>query len=452
MTTPKQTSNTKNNPPIQHRDAASKPVDDYWFYIETYVHIALKKESLLLYNTFNGKILEYNPNDSANDSAKIFALVRRLMSAKNLWIIRLKARELQDPVIGGFVRAVRGALMGDLLNTAWSENKPIQTVPMVTIEKDVRHLKEKNRRSVGEGLMEYLAELSIHINSRCDRDCACCESAFRQFHCCTRSRGGSGELALSAIETLLIETLTASISSINILGGDITAYSRFEELVKQLETHGAEKCYVVHYKNVAEGAEQLGIINPADSRLKIPVTFPLDRKALETANQVLTKIKMDASFSFMIESEADYEAAETISAALELEDYAYAPFYNGGNLEFFRQNVFSDKEEILAAEPSLREIYQNGEVNSLNFGRLSVYANGDMHANANGARLGILGDTFIYEALYKELYEGKSWRRIRKNLSPCKSCTFHALCPPPSDYTHAIGRNDLCFKGISSEA
>ncbi len=50
----------------------------------------------------------------------------------------------------------------------------------------------------------------------------------------------------------------------------------------------------------------------------------------------------------------------------------------------------------------------------------------------------------IHGRTYKEMYRGKSWRRIRKKVEPCKKCTFEALCPPLSNYEYALGANNLC--------
>lgn len=429
---------------LHHAKAAQK---DYWFYIETYVHISMKKDSLLLYNTFTGTALEY----SGNTPAKVFALVRRLLHRGNLWIIRLSINDLKDPEIGGFVQAVRSRFMGDLLGTSWSDGKPVQTVPIVTIEKSVERLKGKDRRSVGEGLMEHLSELFFYINSRCSQDCRICQAAYKQFPCCTRAKGGSRELSTALIETLLIQVTASSISKINIHGGDITEFKELNKLVHLLEKNTAKKTYVVHYKNMAARGERLGILTPGHSHLKIPVTFPLDKASLEAALEVLGKIAVEATFCFIIQSEAEYDAAEALISTLAIPDYTFLPFFNGENLEFFQQNVFFEKDEILQSKPSLRDIYQNGEVNSLNFGRLSVFGNRHLHANPNAPRLGILGKDSIYDVLYNELYRGKSWRRVRKHQQPCKGCTFREVCPPLSNYTHALGRNDLCFKGISQQ-
>ncbi len=417
----------------------------YWFYVETYVHISIKKESLLLYNTYTGKTLEY----SGESHGKVLSLVRRLQSRENLWVVRLTEKDLQDSVIADFVRTIRDCFMGDLLDTSYSKGRPIQTVPIVTIRKNARLLKIQGNRSVGENMMEYLSELSIHINSECRRDCGICSAAYRQFQCCTTEKSGNRELELLKIQVLLKQLAPGSLSKINILGGDILTYGKLEELIETLNIYPVNKTFIVQYENLSDKTNILRTLVPQSTILKIPVTFPIDKEKLLGALETVKTTGIDAAFTFILQEEAECEEAEALITSLQIPNYDFKPFFNGKNLDFFQRNVYFEKEEILDSKPSLREIYQNSEVNSLSFGRLTIFSNGHIHANVNAPRLGILGADSIYDVLYKELYHGRSWRRIRKNVAPCKGCNFNSLCPPLSNYVYAVGRNDLCFKGIS---
>jgi pseudo-rSAM protein len=185
-------------------------------------------------------------------------------------------------------------------------------------------------------------------------------------------------------------------------------------------------------------------VNPASSSLKVLVPSPINQENLKAALRILGKSKLQSEFIFMIQDEHEFEKAESVVASLQIGNYDYQPLFNGENLEFFKENVFITKEEILGSKPGMNDIYARSEVNSLNFGKLIVSAAGRIYADVNASVLGILGKDSIYDVLYRETYHGKSWRRVRKNVEPCKRCTFQALCPPLSDYTYALGRNDLC--------
>lgn len=417
----------------------------FWFYIETYVHISIKADSLMLYNTFTGKILEY----SGPSCRKAVNLVRRMLSRKNLWTIRLTETDLRDSVISEFVHNVRAHFMGDVLDTVFSRKKPVQTPPTVTIENSVRKLKSKIIRSVGEGVLEHLTEINLHINASCRQNCSMCATAYRQFPCCVVPRSGKRELDLVQIEGLLNQLASGALSRLNILGGDIFAYKKFGELTHILNHFPVHKTYFVHYKNVAQQGELLTMLNPESSGLLIPADGPLDEEKLAQALTAVQASGLEATVMFVIKDDGEFEAAEAAIRNLNIAKYDFKPFYNGKNLEFFRQNVFIEKEALLESKPTLRDIYKNGEVNSLNFGRLTIFSDGGIHASVNTSRLGVLGRDLLLDVLSKELLQGYAWRRIRKNTTPCKSCHFNHLCPPISNYAYAIGRNDLCFKASS---
>lgn len=420
----------------------------YWFYIETYVHISIKKDSLLLYNSLNGKALEY----SGAPHRKILNLVKRLQSPGNLQVIRLKEKDLQDPIIGQFVRDLRTFFMGDLIDTSCSKGRPVQMMPIVKIQKDVKFLKQETSRSVGEDMIEYLSEIFLYINNECYQCCDMCIAAYKQFPCCTTAINPTGEpkqkkdLDLESIKSLFEEFTGSSTANLNVLGGNIFRYSKFKELTKIVNVIPGRKTFYSHYSNVIDEGGKLKLLDPNSSLVKILAPSPIDEEKLKIALDIVGNAGLNSKFIFVIQNEAEFEKAETAIVALLIDNYEYQPFYNGKNLMVFEENIFMDKEEILGAKPSLKDIYQNSVVNNLNFGRLTVLNNGHIYANVNASRLGILGKDSLYDVLYKEMYHGKSWRRIRKNLAPCKGCTFQALCPPTSNYSFAIGRNDLCFK------
>jgi pseudo-rSAM protein len=84
------------------------------------------------------------------------------------------------------------------------------------------------------------------------------------------------------------------------------------------------------------------------------------------------------------------------------------------------------------------------KMNPSNFGKLIVNTNGDCYANINAAKLGNIYRDTLYEIIYKETRMGKSWRRVRSRVEPCKRCLYALLCPPLSNYEYVINRNNLC--------
>jgi pseudo-rSAM protein len=433
---------------------------NYWFVLDNYVHIALKGDALLFYNPYTGGILEYGAG-GAEETAGIIKLVKRLQSAKNQGVVRLTQKELSDPVISQFVNHMRGAFMADMMDTSLSKGKPVQMLPYLKVHKDVEKIKKFPTRSIGEDMMKYLAEVSIYINRSCSLDCDMCASAYRQFLCCTRApstagtgaRQGKNEMDISTLARLLEQLKGLPRMRINVLGGDIFKYPELEQLLSLLKQLPPSIKYVFysHYLNLPGGPEKFASFPPSSS-VRIPVTFPVLpekkeqwQRALETRNHCQS-LGIDSRFLFVIAAESDFAEAEELIETHELDDYEFRPFYNGANRAFFEENVFLDKEDILEAKPAMREILARQLVNPFHFGTLTVLSNGHIHANVNLPRLGVLEKDGISDVVYKEMNRGKSWRRIRKKLEPCKHCVFEALCPPLSNYEYALGRNNLCYK------
>jgi pseudo-rSAM protein len=414
---------------------------NFWFILDNYVHVSLKGNSLMFYNPLTGKILEYTGSES------IIKLVKRLQSPKNLLVIRLTETELLNPEISQFVRDLRGYFMGDLLDTSLEKGKPVQMMPVVKVHKDAEIIKKSPSRSVGEHMMQYLAEVSIYINNTCSLDCEICGSAYKQFLCCTRAGGkGKEETDILTIKHLFRQLKASPLVRVNILGGDIGKFSKLDELSAVLDgqSQSFKKVFYIHYLNLLHQEEKFVLSRGDSLSLKILVTFPVEKDRWQQVLETLQANDIDAHFLFIIRSESELAEAEELVSLFHLDNYSLHPFYNGRNLLFFRQNIFLDREDLQEAKPTSGEILARQVVNPLHFGTLTVLNNGDVHANVNESRLGTLKRDSIYDMVYKEMARGKSWRRIRKKMEPCKSCTFEALCPPLSNYEYALGRNDLC--------
>lgn len=413
----------------------------FWFILDNYVHVSLKGNSVMFYNPLNGKILEYTGSES------IIKLVKRLQSPKNLLVIRLTETELLNPGISQFVRDLRGYLMGDLVDTSIAKGKPIQMMPMVKVHKDAEIIKTSPSGSVGEHMMLYLAEVSIYINNTCSLDCEICGAAYKQFLCCTRAAGtGKEEADMLTIKHLFRQLKASPLSRVNILGGDICQFSKLDELAAVLngQSQSFKKVFYIHYLNLLHQEEKFVLFRGDSFSLKILVTFPVEKNQWKRVLESLQANDIDPQFLFIICSEREITEAEELVSLFHLDNYSFHPFYNGRNLPFFRQNIFLDREDLQEAKPTSGEILARQLVNPLHFGTLTVLSNGDVHANVNESRLGTLKRDSIYDLVYKEMVRGKSWRRIRKRIEPCKHCTFEALCPPLSNYEYALGRNNLC--------
>ena len=391
----------------------------FWFYIEPFVHIALKKNHLLLYNTLNGKAIEQtafspsggngqvasaaykssgnsvleNADRNAGFSSKIFNICKKLLSKKNLRVIRLTETELlKNLLLAKFIKKVINYHMGDLLEVSLSAGKPMQLAPMLSIQRDVERLRKDPGHSVGEYVLNYLDEISFYINDGYELDMPIFYSGWQQFLCGIKSRGRNRELELEKIGTLLDEAAGSPLSRINILGGNIFNYSKFPALLALLGSHKAVKTFHLHYTQLENREKELYDMAAQDSaKLRVLIDFPLQEKQLAGAFQSVEEKNLDTVFEFIVASEADFRKAQELIAALKIAGYSFQPFYNGRNLGFFKKYVFLKKQAVLASKPTIEEVLSRSVVNAVNFGRLTALPNGSVYANVNAGKLGRLG-------------------------------------------------------------
>ena len=410
----------------------------YWFYIDSYVHISVKKDAALFYNSYSGKILEYE------GEPKIMRLVKKLCLPENLRVIPLWESELNNPIIKAFVFNIRKNFMGDLLEASASKTKPAQLPPFVKINKDIDFLKRDKNRSVGEDIMDYLTDIYIYINVKCHRNCIICNLAYRQLPYCTSNQLRKHELAIDYLKILESETRSAPYLDYHILGGNILKYSMFDQALELIKSFNNQKFFYLHYLNLESSKECLQKIKKAGVILMILVNWPLDEKQLKFSLKTLFASGIDYKLTFIIRDEQDFQNADKIINGYKLKNFEFKALYTGCNLAFFEKNIYIEKNEITEVHPSLKDIYSRSLINVFHFGKLTILPNRNVYADINASCLGILGQNSIYDIMMKELIKGKSWRKIRRNVLPCKSCTYECLCPPISNYNTIIGRNDLC--------
>ena len=415
-------------------------MNPYWLYLHPYVHSAIKKERAVIYNTLNGKILEYKENK------KIVRLINRLNSDSNLYVIKLKEEEI-DASLSQFIKDIRKFYMGDLIDTIHSPNKPIQLKPMLNLQKTFDYLTTYGNKSkilINDELGEYLNVVTLYINDRCDLSCPMCSTAYKQFLCCFKTDIGRKEIAINHISQLINEIKNINLYKFNILGGNIFLYSKLFELIPLLNSINVIKEFYVHYLHLDDGREYSELFSDENNHLSIFIHFPLKMEEFNQRMSLLNHYDIGKRIHFLIEKDEDMAKAERVISDYQIEDYILTPYYNGNNLKFFKENVFLNRDSIIESKPTMNDIFARMTINTSDFKKLTILSNGDVYANLNNPKIGKLGKDYLFDLMYKELNEGKSWTKVRKHVSPCKGCVYNALCPPISNYEYIIGRYNLC--------
>lgn len=373
----------------------------YWFKIEPYVYVTIAENKALLYNTLDGAHMEsYSPN--------VIKLLSELLQKDNYGVILLTNEKYHNPEIFHFITELRDKYMGDIINTSFSQYKPIQILPYYNWG-ETHELFKKHNFFVGKKILTYLSEISIYFDKETDAE-----------HL-----------------ILYLQSLPEGLK-INLIGNikEISDYNRLLDILNQIPSLKKLICF---YDNI--------IMLPPEYEkgfsYTILVHLPLDITLWNKSRSYLFNQNFPYEYIFEVSSYFDCQQAYTFIEKFEIDKYQLKPIYTGDNIDFFRDEVFLSREDILSEKLSIKDIFLNQAINIYDFGKLNILPNGDIYANIHFPALGNIKTHSIYDVVLKELEEGKSWLRIR-NQAPCNNCIFQWLCPSPSDYEITIGRPNLC--------
>lgn len=122
-------------------------------------------------------------------------------------------------------------------------------------------------------------------------------------------------------------------------------------------------------------------------------------------------------------------------------DKGIVPVYDD-NAEFFNENIFLTREDILGSQLSKREIFAHQSLNTTEFGQLTVMPDGLVYSSVNHLHIGKIDDDII-DIIVTELKQNYSWRRIRDSAR-CSKCLYQWLCPSPSNYEVVMQKECIC--------
>ncbi len=413
-----------------------------WVWIEPYVHISIKKNNALLYNTLSGAKIETN-------QPVITGLLKDMTRKENLRVLEMPIKKLEKPAIRNFIDDIKKSFMGDTALVNLSKGKPVQLIPLPVNYADIKRVK-KDPSLPGKSILSYLSELTLFINNysshihgtlkKYTNEPALYKQSLFPYSDTAINRH---QLPINKIVTVLDQVKESGLNSIKITGGNIFDYSCFDELLKVLGKYPFRIIFHVHYLDAVKSLKSINDVLNKNMRLALHITFPLEEGKLDTLIR-FAGLKSNLTLYLAILDEKDFENATDIVSRFKPVKYRIIPYYNGENPDFFKKMVFFNKEILWAERPSQKEIFRRMALNAHDFGKLSILCNGMIYANLNNPPLGNIDKHSVREMIFKELYHGKSWLRVRPGVKPCKDCLYNLLCPPLSNYEYALGRNNLC--------
>jgi pseudo-rSAM protein len=404
---------------------------EYWFYIEPYVHTTMvKPDKLLMYNPLNYQCFTFSDK-------KIFSFVEETLSNGNSGIKKLCRDDLL--VFKEFIKSTRDGFMADLIPVSSSSKKPISFIgaPMILSETG-----GPSEEKLGKNVLHNLTQITVYLNTACDNTCSLCHEYFKQTICCSKNKINS-QIDLRLIHQLVNEAKESSLLKMNIVGGNIIDYPAIKKLIAELNNYGFKKTYFFNIKHLTEDFTLLKEIltNPENS-IEIQFNSIHEKEQMEKISEL--NISDRIFFNLFIESSKDAEVANRLIVTCAIENSRLTPIYNGENIDFFEENVFTSLDDILEQKVSEKDVKKNYILNDNFFGHLIVFPDGKVYSLVTDKALGTFPNQSLSHIIHKELVSGNNWLKVRRKAQPCSTCLYHCLCQPISNYEHAIGKNNLC--------
>lgn len=407
-------------------------MNKFWIILEPYTFIWSNSVTILLYNTLSKKAF------LAKNNEMLAPIILALEDKRNLYSVLVDENKLQYQTVKDFISILRDSYSGDCVSLELCKNKPMVMYPSLNFNEDMNREIEfvKSQETLGRKILNNLISIDIYLGGTCSYTCDYCDTKYKQIRWC---KSNKETLPYDKLHGLLSEISTLNSISVNFFG-EIFTYPYINELLKELSSCLFNKKFILDYKysldherkiaHLINSGGNIGLLIGDTERLNQLVALPfLHDKNLECI--------------FSVEGESEFSFLANFISMHNLENVFIYPYFNGTNQDFFRKNIFQDKDDILVEELDKREIFMRQTLNSNFFGKLTVLSNGDILPNVNANSIGNI-DHGIKNLIYKEIAEGSYWLQTRNKIEPCKNCLYRVLCSPISNYEIAMGKMDLC--------
>lgn len=404
----------------------------YLFYLEPYTFLLCRNNKTVVYNTLNAAYI------LCPEHPTVQSIIDQWKEATNGYCTLLGEQILSDETVKCFVEAVKDSFSGDCVEYDKDRPKPYIFQPNLFLNTDIRIKEEKKKTSLGNHIMENLHEVSLFLPSICKLGCAACASYYRQMNHCTVH--SSGILSIKDYFRLARQLKISGIKRINLLaGGDPIENSCLSLLLPAFEQADMKVHLYLTYPYLCNEYREFS----QQTKCMLEVMAHPEEFTTKLVKDMQEYPRDIVQWSLIVSQEKDMELLDKLELPTEAV-VRIKPFYTDCNLDFFKEYVYTDLEDILAVPIDKKTIFRHKVLNDNFFGKLFIFPSGEVYANVNNVALGNILDESLKELIYKELTERDIWLRVRSNETPCKQCINKDLCPSISNYELVIGRGNLC--------
>jgi len=415
-------------------------IDNRWLVIEPYVRIIRRNGSVLLYNTINHAVLEFH------HTPEIDRIAEKLLEPVNGLVIPLDKPILNHPEIIRFIHELRTSYSGDLFEPGWASGKPVNLFPDPFIKYGLFNPETGLPPSVEEiDPKNYLQEVTLILNTAPSDHSDHLQMAFRQFGYPAAHSAPPLQMEKSFLLRIFSDINRQAPAMIHLSGNNILGHPDFQEINKVLKSNPYPRKYHISSTNLDPHSIIQLVSQP---RTTLAIYFPeLPESAwLQSHLNLLSSpvLRNRTEHYFVIRNEQELQKSVQMTNFFDIPGLFFKPLYTGENMQFFKDQVFSTREEILAGKPDQQQIFSRISVNEMDFGKFTVFPDGTVFANLSDIPLGDYNRMDLRQLIHAELSSGVSWKRTRASVEPCRGCLYQFLCPPVSSYELVMNRFHFC--------
>lgn len=399
----------------------------HWLVIDPDTFIWTKNKEGLMYNAANYAKLHFE------NTGEVARLVQILQDIDRLYRVSLTGEQLENKAVKTWIDSILESGNGRLVEDDGSGKRPVSLKPVLKVQDGVEYYEWEHRRGIDGNIIHNLHKLTFHINGSTSGN----EAYARQFAYPVKT---NARLEKDAILTYVRHAGRSDLLTEITLIGDPCAYPEIDELLGGITGHGFAITFYCTGEDFLNYARENAAYKSDAVCYRLLITDGIVPDGLAAHRN-----RPDIRFDFIVTSTHEYAAAVRFVEKHEMERIRILPAYNGRNLDFFKEYVYTDRNQLLGAELSKREIFIRQTLNIFWFGQLVVAADGRVYAGPGNTPVGRIDET-PHQAVYREMTEGDSWLQVR-DQAPCHACIYQWLCPSPSGYEPAIGKYDLCRLG-----
>lgn len=398
-------------------------MEKQWLSINPGTFIWVKENIGLVYDSETFNSFRFNL------SARILEICNELLCPDNLNTTIITKKDYADKVTLKWLNAfVDTHKLGKLTNI--NDKKPISLKPIFKLLNDADFYKYEHNEGIGGSILKNIHELFFYLNSSYSGN----DKYFRQLPFPIKSERS---LRIDDIVQFARYSQNPFLSNISLIG-NLFLLADYRILIEQISELVKHVTINITYTDFFSHIEEVLIQTWPQN-----ITFSILYDSIPSELLELKKINLSVSTIFLVDSEKDFEQISDMINNIPIYcDAQFIPVFNGDNISFFEDNIYTKQKDLDEIKLIKREIFIHQALNSNDFGKLTILSDGLVYANVNFEPLGNISNS-PYSIVFKEITEGRSWLRIR-DMKPCCDCVYQWLCPSPSDYEIVIGRPNLC--------